>query len=145
MARPHNCNGGPRTTEGKAKAMQNLTPGNKIHGIYSRNFREEWTEEEKDFYNNTLAWYQENYALEPADEIALDRFLVNSIKAMRVDSVGMDYAIKQKVSLRSFEEVAIRQAETLGINRKYRLSRGNVENPTGMNLSALFDFGGEDE
>ncbi|WP_231559732.1 hypothetical protein [Bacillus sp. UNC322MFChir4.1] len=123
--------------------MQNLTPGNTIHGIYSKNFREEWTQEEKDFYNNTLTWYEENYNLEPADEIALDRFLVNSIKAMRADSVGMDYAIQQKVSLRSFEEVAIRQAETLGINRKYRLSKQNTENPTNVDLNYLFDLGEE--
>lgn len=142
MARPNNCNGGPRTPEGKARSLANLNRGgshNYIHGIYSKNFREEWTEEEQAFYDDTYKYYTDNYELEPMDEIQLDRFLVNSIKAMRVDSVGMKYATNLKVSMVDFEGKAIRLAETLGLNRKYRKSRDNSDNPSGVDLTVLFD------
>ncbi|MED0989368.1 HGGxSTG domain-containing protein [Bacillus nitratireducens] len=132
---------GATTEEGRKVMMENLKKGHelKIHGLYSKKFLDEWTQEEKDFYHNTLEWYKEKYDLEPLDEVALDRFLVNSIKAMRVDSVGMDYAINLRVSLADFEGKAIRQAETLGLNRKYRKSRDNSDNPSGVNYNVLFD------
>ncbi len=134
---------GAKTEEGKRMRDANLKKGHErtIHGIYSRKFLEEWTEEEQAFYDNTWSYYKENYDLEPLDEVALDRFLVNSIKAMRVDSVGMNYATNLKVSIVDFEGKAIRQAETLGLNRKYRKSRDNTDNPNELNLNALFDMG----
>ncbi|WP_377866425.1 HGGxSTG domain-containing protein [Bacillus sp. R86525] len=133
---------GATTKEGKKVRDANLKTGHErtIHGIYSRKFLEEWTEEEQAFYDNTWSYYKENYDLEPLDEVALDRFLINSIKAMRVDSVGMNYAINLKVSLVDFEGKAIRQAETLGLNRKYRKSRHNSDNPNEVNLLSLFDI-----
>ncbi|MED2615676.1 HGGxSTG domain-containing protein [Bacillus toyonensis] len=132
---------GAKTEEGKKKMKENLEKGRApIHGIYSRKFLDEWSQEEKDFYNDMWSFYTEKYDLEPIDEVNLDRFLVNSIKAMRVDSVGMNYAINQKVSLVSFEANAIRQAETLGLNRKYRKSRDNSDNPNHVNIyNSLFD------
>ncbi|HDR7598205.1 TPA: hypothetical protein QCX65_001502 [Bacillus mycoides] len=132
---------GAKTEEGKKVRDANLKKGHEktIHGIYSRNFLEEWTLEEQAFYDNTWSYYKENYDLEPLDEVALDRFLINSIKAMRVDSVGMNYATNLKVSLVDFEGKAIRQAETLGLNRKYRKSRDNSDNPSGFNYAVLFD------
>ncbi|PEM89649.1 hypothetical protein CN558_04605 [Bacillus wiedmannii] len=134
---------GAKTEEGKKVRDANLKKGHErtIHGIYSRKFLEEWTEEEQAFYDNTWSYYKENYDLEPLDEVALDRFLVNSIKAMRFDSVGMQYAINKKASSVDFEGTAIRQAETLGLNRKYRKSRDNTDNPNEVNLNALFDMG----
>ncbi|PEC20598.1 HGGxSTG domain-containing protein [Bacillus cereus] len=132
---------GAKTEEGKKVRDVNLKKGHEktIHGIYSRRFLEEWTEEEQAFYDNTWSYYKENYDLEPLDEVALDRFLINSIKAMRVDSVGMNYATNLKVSLVDFEGKAIRQAETLGLNRKYRKSRDNTDNPNEVNYAVLFD------
>ncbi|MGG0454683.1 HGGxSTG domain-containing protein [Bacillus mycoides] len=132
---------GANTEEGKKMRDANLKKGHEktIHGIYSRKFLEEWTEEEQAFYDNTWIYYKENYDLEPLDEVALDRFLINSIKAMRVDSVGMNYATNLKVSLVDFEGKATRQAETLGLNRKYRKSRDNSDNPSGFNYAVLFD------
>ncbi|MGH0485308.1 HGGxSTG domain-containing protein [Bacillus mycoides] len=135
---------GAKTEEGKQRSMKNLDAGRKpIHGIYSAKFMDEWTQEEKDFYNNTMRYYKDNYELEPLDEIQLDRLLINSIKAMRVDSVGMNYAINLKVSLADFEGKAIRLSETLGLNRKYRKSRENSDNPNTVNLNSLFDMGNE--
>ncbi|PET97840.1 hypothetical protein CN527_18505 [Bacillus cereus] len=133
---------GAKTEEGKKVRDANLKKGHEktIHGIYSRKFLEEWTEEEQAFYDNTWSYYKENYDLEPLDEVALDRFLVNSIKAMRVDSVGMNYATNLKVSLVDFEGKAIRQAETLGLNRKYRKSRDNSDNPNEVSILSLFDI-----
>ncbi|MED0903346.1 hypothetical protein CN327_09960 [Bacillus cereus] len=133
---------GATTEEGKKVRDANLKKGHErtIHGIYSRKFLEEWTEEEQAFYDNTWSYYKENYDLEPLDEVALDRFLINSIKAMRVDSVGMNYATNLRVSLVDFEGKAIRQAETLGLNRKYRKSRDNSDNPNEVNILSLFDI-----
>lgn len=69
----------------------------------------------------------------------LDRYLVAMIKTRRVDSVGMDYALNRKVSHINFDQEAIRMAQELGLSRRYRLSKGNSENKSEVDLSVLFD------
>ena len=67
MARPHNPTGGPRTPEGKVKALKNLTPGNYIHGLYLKDFKADLTEEEKAWYKEMFEHYQEKYELDKLD------------------------------------------------------------------------------
>ncbi|VXC60589.1 conserved hypothetical protein [Bacillus mycoides] len=143
MARPHNPTGGPRTPQGKAKALKNLTPGNYIHGIYKKTFREEWTPEERAYYNDFMSHYREEYQLSKMDEDMLDRYLVAMIKTRRVDSVGMKYAINRPASMLNFDQEAIRMAQELGLSRRYRLSKGNSENKTDVNWNLLFDGANE--
>ncbi|MDI6531631.1 hypothetical protein [Bacillus mycoides] len=138
MARPHNPTGGPRTPEGKAKALKNLTPGNYIHGLYLKDFKADLTEEEKAWYKETFEHYQEKYELDKLDLETLDLALINLIKARR-KNVNMEYAVNEKVSVADFESRYIRLIDELGLSRKYRLSKGNIENPNSFDPSILFN------
>ncbi|MGH0486015.1 hypothetical protein ACQVPJ_16270 [Bacillus mycoides] len=138
MARPHNPTGGPRTPEGKAKALKNLTPGNYIHGLYLKDFKADLTEEEKAWYKEMFEHYQEKYELDKLDLETLDLALINLIKARR-KNVNMEYAVNEKVSVADFESRYIRLIDELGLSRKYRLSKGNIENPNTFDPSMLFD------
>ncbi|MEK4577425.1 hypothetical protein [Bacillus sp. FSL R12-0074] len=130
---------GPKTPEGKAKALKNLTPGNYVHGIYTKTFREEWNPEEQAYYNDFMDHYQEEYELSKMDIDMLDRYLVAMIKTRRVDSVGMKYALNRPASMINFDQEAVRMAQELGLSRRYRLSKGNSENKSEVDLSVLFD------
>ncbi|EJR03178.1 hypothetical protein [Bacillus cereus] len=138
MARPHNPTGGPSTPEGKAKALKNLTPGNYIHGLYLKDFKADLTEEEKAWYKEMFEHYQEKYELDKLDLETLDLALINLIKARR-KNVNMEYAVNEKVSMADFESRYIRLIDELGLSRKYRLSKGNIENPNTFDPSMLFD------
>ncbi|WP_426940508.1 hypothetical protein ACQCPO_10240 [Bacillus mycoides] len=138
MARPHNPTGGPRTPEGKAKALKNLTPGNYIHGLYLKDFKADLTEEEKAWYKEMFEHYQEKYELDKLDLETLDLALINLIKARR-KNVNMEYAVNEKVSVADFESHYIRLIDELGLSRKYRLSKGNIENPNTFDPSILFN------
>ncbi|MBJ8053369.1 hypothetical protein JDS87_15665 [Bacillus cereus] len=138
MARPHNPTGGPRTPEGKAKALKNLTPGNYIHGLYLKDFKADLTEEEKAWYKEMFEHYQEKYELDKLDLETLDLALINLIKARR-KNVNMEYAVNEKVSVADFESRYIRLIDELGLSRKYRLFKGNIENPNTFDPAILFN------
>ncbi|PEF45292.1 hypothetical protein CON22_17440 [Bacillus cereus] len=110
-----------------------------IHGIYSKNFRNSWTEEEQAYYDDLMSHYKEEYSLSKMDEDMLDRYLVAMIKTRRIDSVGMEYAINRSSSKMNFDQEAVRMAQELGLSRRYRLSKGNVENKSEFDVSVLFD------
>ncbi|WP_026591423.1 hypothetical protein [Bacillus sp. UNC437CL72CviS29] len=141
---------GPTTPEGKARALENLKKngsygGNHyVHGIYVKDFVADLTEEEKQWYRETFDHYNEKYELDKLDLETLDLALINLIKARRKNA-NMKYAVNEKVSMADFESRYIRLIDELGLSRKYRLSKSNVENPSDVNLSALFDFGGENK
>ena len=129
---------GPKTKEGKAKALKNLTPGNYIHGLYLKDFRADLTQEENQWYKEMFEHYKENYELDKLDLETLDLALINLIKARR-KNVNMAYAVGEKVSMVDFEARYLRQVDELGLSRKYRLSKNNSENKTEANWSLLFD------
>ncbi|MGG3446283.1 hypothetical protein [Bacillus nitratireducens] len=130
--------GGARTPEGKAKALKNLTPGNYIHGLYLKDFKADLSQEENDWYKATFDHYKENYELGKLDLETLDLALINLIKARRKNA-NMEYAINEKVSMVDFEARYLRQIDELGLSRKYRLSKGNIENKSEFDVSVLFD------
>ncbi|UFH99688.1 hypothetical protein [Bacillus toyonensis] len=131
--------GGPRTPEGKAKALKNLTPGNYIHGLYLKDFKADLTEEEINWYDNLMEHYQENYSLDPLDIETLDLALVELIKSRRKNGNSMEYALNEKVSSVDFQNRYLKLIDSLGLARKYRLSKGNAENKSEIDLSMFFD------
>lgn len=131
--------GGPQTPEGKAKALANLTAGNYIHGLYLKDFKADLSQEENDWYKEMFDHYQENYELDKFDLETLDLALINLIKARRKNGSSLEYAVQEKVSMVDFEARYLRQVDELGLSRKYKLSKGNVNNKSEVDLSLLFD------
>lgn len=145
MARAgNNHQGGPRTPEGKAKALANLTPGNYIHGLYLKDFKADLTQEENDWYSDMFEHYKENYELDKLDLETLDLALINLIKARRKNGHSLAYAVKEMASMVDFEARYLRQVDELGLSRKYKLSKGNVNNKSEFDVSVLFDGGTEE-
>ncbi|PFJ81448.1 hypothetical protein COI95_08765 [Bacillus cereus] len=132
-------NGGPQTEEGRKKALANLTPGNYIHGLYLKDFKADLSQEEQDWYKEMFEHYQENYELDKLDLETLDLALINLIKARRKNGSSLEYAVQEKVSMVDFEARYLRQVDELGLSRKYKLSKGNVNNKSEVDLSLLFD------
>ncbi|MCM2590481.1 hypothetical protein NDQ53_14355 [Rossellomorea marisflavi] len=130
---------GPKTLEGREKALKNLNPKAKtIHGIYSKDFKETLTEEEVGFYNYSIDWFFENFkedASSPVNLSLFDRFIMNFIKQGRKDA--QDFLSDSK-TYNDFESKLIRFAETLGLNRKFEKSRENSSNSSNKDIALLF-------
>ncbi|HDX9612731.1 TPA: hypothetical protein ROY01_003833 [Bacillus toyonensis] len=133
---------GAKTEEGKKKMKENLAKGRQpIHGLYQKDFLATLTEEEKDWYSNTMQWYKDNYEdLDPLDISKIDLALINTLKSWRKNGKSMDYAVNERVSMADFESRMIRLLDDLGMSRKFRKSRDNASNSTNVNLyNSLFD------
>ncbi|MGX5575920.1 HGGxSTG domain-containing protein [Bacillus toyonensis] len=133
---------GAKTEEGKEKMKENLEKGRQpIHGLYQKDFLATLTEEEKDWYSDTMQWYKDNYEdLDPLDISKIDLALINTLKSWRKNGKSMDYAVNERVSMADFESRMIRLLDDLGMSRKFRKSRDNASNSTNVNLyNSLFD------
>ncbi|MGY1461785.1 HGGxSTG domain-containing protein [Bacillus toyonensis] len=133
---------GATTEEGKKKMKENLAKGRQpIHGLYQKDFLATLTEEEKDWYSDTMQWYKDNYEdLDPLDISKIDLALINTLKSWRKNGKSMDYAVNERVSMADFESRMIRLLDDLGMSRKFRKSRDNASNSTNVNLyNSLFD------
>ncbi|QGY35131.1 HGGxSTG domain-containing protein [Bacillus sp. A260] len=133
---------GATTEEGKNKMKENLAKGRQpIHGLYQKDFLATLTEEEKDWYSDTMEWYKNNYEdLDPLDIAKLDLALINTLKSWRKNGKSMSYAVNEKVSMVDFENRAIKLLDDLGMSRKFKKSRENSSNSTNVNVfNSLFD------
>ncbi|MFK4377689.1 hypothetical protein ABH948_003096 [Bacillus sp. RC218] len=134
---------GANTEEGKRVRDEQLEKGRKatIHGLYQKDFLASLTEEEKDWYGETMQWYKDNYDdLDPLDISKLDLALMNTIKSWRKNGKSMNYAVNEKVSMVDFENRAIKLLDDLGMSRKFKKSRENSSNPSHVNVyNSLFD------
>ncbi|PFN86614.1 hypothetical protein COJ67_17960 [Bacillus thuringiensis] len=133
---------GATTEEGKNKMKENLAKGRQpIHGLYQKDFLATLTEEEKDWYGDTMEWYKNNYEdLDPLDIAKLDLALINTLKSWRKNGKSMSYAVNEKVSMVDFENRAIKLLDDLGMSRKFKKSRENSSNSTNVNVfNSLFD------
>ncbi|MGI8277448.1 HGGxSTG domain-containing protein [Bacillus mycoides] len=134
---------GAKTEEGKRVRDEQLEKGRKatIHGLYQKDFLASLTEEEKEWYGETMQWYKDNYDdLDPLDISKLDLALMNTIKSWRKNGKSMNYAVNEKVSMVDFENRAIKLLDDLGMSRKFKKSRENSSNPSHVNVyNSLFD------
>jgi hypothetical protein len=124
----HGAKAGPRTEEGRKKAMANLSPQNRlVHGVYSKSFKDQLTKEEVEFYNNTIEWFFDNYEkdTDPINLSLLDRYIINFLKQARKDSIDF---LSDSSAYNDVETKMVRFAETLGLNRKFKESKENKDN-----------------
>lgn len=129
---------GATTPEGREKSMSNLNPkAYMIHGLYSKDFKSQLTQEETEMYNYFIDWFFETYPddTDPINLSLFDRFLMNKIKQARKDSVDF---LSDSQNYNDFEVKLIRFAETLGLNRKFNKSRENSENKQKTDITMLF-------
>ncbi|WP_459501102.1 HGGxSTG domain-containing protein [Bacillus sp. C1] len=132
---------GATTEEGREKAMANLNPkAATIHGIYSKDFRNTLTKEEVELYNYFVDYFCEHYEVDPFNLSLVDRYAMNYIKVGRLDSTKF---LSDSQSYNDPEIKLIRYIETLGLNNKFKMSKENKDNPSKVDLNALFDLGNE--
>lgn len=100
-----------------AQHLQPLAPFK--HGLKSSNFMAHLTEDEKEFYYGTMNEYAENYELDQLNLLALDRLLVNYLKARRLENYHTEKGTFESANAYiDFELRVQRWLETLGLNRK---------------------------
>lgn len=136
---------GAKTEEGREKSLSKLNPkAHTIHGIYSKDFKNQLTAEEVEFYNTTVDWFFEETKgdIDPVNLAMLDRYIMNFIKQARKDSIEF---LDDSPSYNDFETKMKGFAESLGLNRKFKLSKENKDNNSGVDLSLLFDMGNEEQ
>ncbi|MEK7021096.1 HGGxSTG domain-containing protein [Bacillus sp. FSL K6-6038] len=132
---------GQKTEEGRKKAMANLNPrANLIHGAYSKEFKEMLSQGETDLYNGLMDYYIENYEVDPFNLVLVDRFAINTVKSMRMDSKDF---LRDSKAYNDTEVKLIRFAESLGLNQKFKQSKEHKDNASKVDLNALFDMGNE--
>ncbi|PEK65567.1 hypothetical protein COM55_06225 [Bacillus pseudomycoides] len=129
---------GQTTVEGKAKARANLhNKANLVHGIYSEEFKDSLTVEEVNLYNGLMEHFVGNYEVDPFNLTMVDRYIMNTIKQARRDSVNF---MNESKAHNDFEMKAIRYIESLGLNNKFKQQQGKGEIQQ-VNLNQLFDLG----
>lgn len=128
---------GQKTEAGRVRSMGNLNAkAALVHGIYSKDFKDQLTKEEVEFYNETVEWFLEENEIDPVNLAMLDRYIFNFIKQARKDSANF---LDESPSYNDFETKLIRLVESLGLNGKFTKSKENKNNPGSMgDISVLF-------
>ncbi|EOP56603.1 hypothetical protein IIW_00335 [Bacillus cereus VD136] len=130
---------GQTTEEGKAKARANLhNKANLVHGIYSEEFKDSLTVEEVNLYNGLMEHFVGNYEVDPFNLTMVDRYIMNTIKQARRDSVNF---MNESKAHNDFEMKAIRYIESLGLNNKFKQQQQGKGEIQQVNINQLFDLG----
>lgn len=131
---------GAVTEEGKQRALANLSPmANMIHGLYARF---QFTEEESLFYVTMMSHYEQEYELDMANLMLLDRALRNFILNQRKEIAKAGEIVDESNSYNDYDTKFLRYMQALGFDRKFNMSKENKENKgDNVNLNVLFDMG----
>ncbi|WP_144518590.1 HGGxSTG domain-containing protein [Bacillus thuringiensis] len=130
---------GPITEEGKERALANLSPqANMIYGLYARFVM---TDEERVFYGSMVQQYEENYELDLANLMLLDRALRNFILNQRKEIAEAGEQVDESNSYNDYDTKFLRYMQALGFDRKFNVSKEHKDNDKGVNLNMLFDMG----
>ncbi|MEC1866739.1 hypothetical protein [Bacillus paralicheniformis] len=123
--------------ERRERQLANLNPKARlIHGMYSKDFKDQFTKEEVEFYNETVEWFASEYpeSVDPVNMSLLHRYAINHIKTVRQEQANF---LKESRSQNSFEKLMRTFADDLGLTKKYKDSREHKDN-RGMSLAELF-------
>lgn len=132
---------GPTSEEGKERALANLDPrAGLIHGLYSRFVM---TQEEADFYTGLMNYYIEELDLDPINIMALDRALRNFILNQRKEIAEAGEVLDEGDSYNDYDTKFMRYMQTLGLDRKFNVSKDHKDNNKGGDIAMLFMDGDE--
>ena len=127
---------GAKTPEGKAKALSKLNPkANLIHGLYSRFAM---TVEEQEFYEGFMNYYIETLELDPANILLLDRALRNFILNQRKEVAEAGEMLDESESYNDYDTKFMRYMQTLGLDRKFNVSKDHKDNNSATDIALLF-------
>lgn len=127
---------GAKTEEGKKRALANLNPRARlIHGMYSRFVM---TQEELEFYESMMNYYIEELDLDPINILALDRALRNFILNQRKEIAESGEIVDESNSYNDYDTKFMRWLQTLGLDRKFNISKDHKDNNTGADIALLF-------
>lgn len=124
--------------ERRERQLANLTPKARlIHGMYSQEFKDKFTKEEVEFYNQTIEWFCEEYpeSVDPINIGLLHRYAINYIKTKRQEEVNF---LKESRSQNSFEKLMRTFADDLGLTKKYKDSKQHKDNKGDGGIALLF-------
>lgn len=109
----------PKRREDQIEAMKGNTYA-LTHGIYSNQLL---TPEEYDFYHNIMEMWTEEYKLDTANQLILDRALRNYIKQARKDAMDfMDGGFNDKGVILDHDSKFQKYMDMLGMSRKFTVS-----------------------
>ncbi|RXF11113.1 hypothetical protein EG878_14755 [Enterococcus faecalis] len=128
---------GPKTEEGKKRAIANLHPmANMIYGLYKDKFI--FTMEEEEFYTEMMNVYITTYNLDMANIMLLDRALRNFIMNSRREVANADQEVQETESYSDFDAKHLRYMQALAFDRKFNQSISNADNAQKIDLAAMF-------
>ena len=119
-------NTGPKTEEGKARALANLNPrAHFIHGLYAHFIM---SAEEKALYDTMMNHYIEVADLDPANVMMLDRALRNFILNQRKERAEAEEIVDETDSYNDYDSKFMRYMQALGLDRKFNQSNNHKDN-----------------
>lgn len=129
-------NEGPKTEEGKKKALANLDPrASMIHGLYS-NFT--MSVGERDFYTGMMNYYIEEFELDPANIMMLDRAIRNFMLNQRKEVAEEGELVDETDSYNDYDTKFLRYMQALGMDRKFNVSKDHKDNQKSNDITMLF-------
>ncbi|PDZ72474.1 hypothetical protein CN887_20815 [Bacillus pseudomycoides] len=133
---------GQTTEEGRQRSLANLNKHAAMtHGVYSKNFVENLTEQELALYYSIIAEHSEDEDLQtPANQILLQRFAMDTLKLLRIEQYGKYGMMGETTAQTEISNRLIRLSESLGLNAKFTKQNKKSTNPV-VNLNQLFDLG----
>jgi hypothetical protein len=128
---------GATTEEGKQKALANLNPRARlVHGMYSAFVM---TTDEQEFYTWFMNHYIETLDLDPMNILALDRALRNFILNQRKEIAEAGEIVDESNSYNDYDTKFMRYMQSLGLDRKFTLSKEHKDNTNSVtDIAMLF-------
>lgn len=127
---------GPTTDEGLERVKANLNPlAQMVHGLYSRFTM---THEEMEFYVTFMNHYIEELDLDPANVLILDRALRNFILNQRKEIAEAGELLDESQSYNDYDTKFLRYMQSLGLDRKFNVSKEHKDNNSAGDISLLF-------
>lgn len=127
---------GPTSEEGKERALANLHPKAAfMQGLYGAFVM---TPEEHTFYTTMLSHYIDTLDLDPVNILLLDRGLRNFILNQRKEIAEAGEMINESDSYNDYDTKFMRYMQSLGMDRKFNVSKEHKDNNSSGDISLLF-------
>ncbi|QNI20422.1 hypothetical protein [Bacillus phage 1_ICo-2020] len=129
---------GPKTEEGKKRALAKLNPmAALVHGLNSRFVM---TVEEEELYSAMMNLGIEKFQLDEFNIIMLHRGLMALILNERKEIAAAGEIIDESNSYNDYDSKFLKYMQALGLDRKFNESTNNKNNDKGINMNLLFDM-----
>lgn len=140
----HYQRGIARDPEARKRQLANLSPfARLIHGARSQ--KVSLTFEENKLYEEIMGYYTKELDLDMANQMLLDRAIMNYIFTMRKELADEDGVINDDKSYNDSDTKFLRFMQAVGLDRKFNESTSNSHNKQQIDLAQLLGQSPEDE